>query len=285
MSAIKENTIMIIGGPNAGKTHFGGQLFGRLNARTEHFKMTSQPEDLTIFKEVWDQLNEGKSAGHTSVNMHKTLEMHIEDNDGKKSVFTFPDYGGEQIKSMVNDRRINKTWKEQIEKSNSWLLFVRLDEIVPVEDVANRGIPEQKILDLRGTDEQPMVLSDIAFYTELLQMLLFAKQVSTKIPINSPKLSVVISCWDLLTKKEQKELPKDVLSKKLPGFYNFLQTTWASEHLQVIGLSSTEKSLSNDNPDMDFIKKGPENFGYIISDSGEKFKDLTLTIASFIGNK
>lgn len=285
MSAFEENTILIIGGPNAGKTHFGGQLYGRLNARTEHFKMTSQPEDLTIFKEVWDQLNEGKSAGHTNVNMHTTLEMHIEDQDGAKSVFTFPDYGGEQIKSIVNDRRINKTWKEQIEKSNSWMLFIRLDEIVPVEDVANRGIPDQETLELRGTEKSPMSLSDIAFYTELLQIFLFTKQVSTKQPVKRPKLSVVISCWDLLTKKEQNELPRVVLSRKLPGFYNFIENTWASEAFQVIGLSSTEKSLSNKNPDMDFIKKGPENFGYIISNTGEKNRDLTLTIASFIENK
>ncbi len=282
---MEENTILIIGGPNTGKTHFGGQLYGRLNAKTEHLKMISQPKDLTIFKEVWDQLNQGKSAEHTSVGIHETLEIHIEDRNGNKSSFTFPDYGGEQIKSIIKDRRINKIWKEQIEKSNSWLLFIRLDEIVPVEDVANRGIPDQKTLELRGTEESPMSLSDIAFYTELLQIFLFTKQTSTKQPVSTPQLSVVISCWDLLSKAEQKKLPKDILSKKLPGFYNFIESTWAAKAFQVIGLSSTEKSLSNQTPDMEFMKKGPENAGFIISDSGEKNTDLTLTIASFIGNK
>src|SRR3546814_3448210 len=75
------NTILIIGGPNVGKTHFGGQLYGRLNARTERYKITSPPDDLTIFQEVLDNLNEGKSSGHTHVTAHQTLELEIEDNE------------------------------------------------------------------------------------------------------------------------------------------------------------------------------------------------------------
>ena len=284
MESKEEKVILIIGGPNAGKTHFGGQLYGRLSARTEHYKLISQPEDISIFKEVWDQLNEGKSAGHTNVNMHKTLELELEDINGTKLTFSFPDYGGEQIKAIVKDRRINSTWKEQIEKSNSWLLFIRLDAIDPIEDLVNRGIPEPAILKLRSSEKKPMELSEIAFYTELLQILLFTKKIALKRQINAPQLTIVISCWDLLTEDEQKSLPKEVLLKKLPGFYNFIQTTWQANSLQVVGLSSTEKTLSPEKPDKDFIKKGPENFGYIITDSGQKDKDLTLTIATFIGN-
>ena len=52
---IKINKILIIGGPNAGKTHFGGQLYGRLNMRTEHYRITSLPEDLTIFSRSFGQ--------------------------------------------------------------------------------------------------------------------------------------------------------------------------------------------------------------------------------------
>ena len=87
-----------------------------------------------------DNLNDGKSSGHTNVNAHKTLELEIEDNNGSKSVFSFPDYGGEQIRAIVNDRRVNKVWKEQIEKCNSWMLFIRPDEVIQIEDVVNRGL-------------------------------------------------------------------------------------------------------------------------------------------------
>ncbi|PZU02140.1 MAG: hypothetical protein DI622_21240, partial [Chryseobacterium sp.] len=125
----QNNTILIIGGPNAGKTHFGGQLFGRLNARTEHYKITSLPDDISIFQEVLDNLNDGKSSGHTNVSSHNRLKLEIESTSGQRSEFSFPDYGGEQIKTIINSRRVNKTWAEQIERSNSWMLFIRADEL------------------------------------------------------------------------------------------------------------------------------------------------------------
>lgn len=277
-----DNRILIIGGPNAGKTHFGGQLYGRLIARTEHYKILSPPEDLTIFEEVLDSLNNGMSSGHTHVNAHKTLALEIEDNMGRKSIFSFPDYGGEQIRAIVNDRRINKIWKEQIDNSNSWMLFIRLDEIRPVEDVANRGLPDQDVLKSRNEKTEAMTLSDSAFYIELLQILLYVKKIGVRQKISTPRLTVVLSCWDLLTSDEQIKLPKDILQDKLRGLCSFITTIWNDNAYQIIGLSSTGKTLSNTEFDMDFIKKGPENYGYMITHSGEKVTDLTLTISTFI---
>ncbi len=276
------NTILIIGGPNAGKTHFGGQLYGRLNARTEQYKITSPPDDLTIFQEVLDNLNEGKSSGHTHVTAHQTLELEIEDNAGVKSIFSFPDYGGEQVKAIVNDRRVNKVWKEQIDKSGSWMLFIRLDEIKSIEDVVNRGLPDQNILQNRTEKSEPMVLSDTAFYTELLQILLYVKKIDVKQRIADPKLTLVLSCWDLLSDEDQKKLPKDILEDRLPGLFSFINGIWTENACKIIGLSSIEKSLSNNDSNMDFVKKGPESFGYMITAIGEKETDLTLTISTFI---
>lgn len=279
---ITTNEILIIGGPNAGKTHFGGQLYGRLNARTEHYRITSLPEDITIFQEVLDNLNEGRSSGHTNVNAHKTLELEIEDNNGSKSVFSFPDYGGEQIRAIVNDRRVNKAWKEQIDKCNSWMLFIRPDEIIQIEDVVNRGLPDQEVLKNRNEKSEPMALSDSAFYTELLQILLYVKKVGIKQKTSVPKLTVILSCWDLLSIEDQKKLPQDVLQDKLPELFSFITGTWKEEACNIIGLSSIEKSLSNKDSDQEFLKKGPENFGYIITHVGKKENDLTLTISTFI---
>lgn len=279
---MRNNTILILGGPNAGKTHFGGQLYGRLNARTERFKITSPPDNLTIFQEVLDNLNEGKSSGHTHVNAHETLELEIEDNSGMKSVFSFPDYGGEQIRAIVNDRRIDKNWKEQIDKSNAWLLFIRLDEVKLIEDVVNRGLPAQEVLKKRAEKNGSMALSDTAFYTEFLQILLYAKKIGIKQKVANPKLTIVLSCWDLLSVEDQERIPEDLLQDKLPGLFSFISGTWKKDAYKILGLSSIERTLSDKVSDKEFVKKGPENFGYLITPTGEKETDLTLTISTFI---
>lgn len=282
MPVTNQNTIIIIGGPNAGKTHFGGQLYGRLQTKKSRYKITSPPEDLTIFKEVLDNLNEGKSAGHTHANEHKTLELKLENSNGIGSTFSFPDYGGEQIKAIVNDRRLNLVWKEQVDKGNFWMLFIRPDEILPVEDIVNRNLPDHEVLKKRNSEPGPIALSEAAFYIELLQILLFAKKTSLKNRIETPKLTIVLSCWDLLTPDEIKLMPSDILRRKLPALSEFVESNWDKGSLQVMGLSSTGRTLSDKVSDMDFVKKGPENFGYIITTDGQNEQDLTLAISSFI---
>jgi hypothetical protein len=283
MSEQRSDTILIIGGPNAGKTHFGGQLYGRLQTRNGFYKITSPPENLIVFKEVLESLNDGKSAGHTNVAANDLLELEIEDSEGRKSVFSFPDYGGEQIRSIVNDRRINKTWKEQIEKSNSWMLFIRPDEILPLEDIINRGIPDLDTIEKRNTNAEPMIMSVNGFFIELLQMLLFSKRVATQQKIKSPKLTVVLSCYDCIENEVVGKLPVDILKEKLPALYNYIEATWHDVAFNVIGLSATGKTLSDKEVDMEYVKKGPEHFGYIITPEGEREEDLTLSISTFIG--
>lgn len=278
----KNNTILIIGGPNAGKTHFGGQLFGRLNAKTEHFKITSLPDDITIFQEVLDNLNDGRSAGHTNVSSHKRLKLEIESASGQNSEFSFPDYGGEQIKTIVNSRRVDKTWAEQIDRSNSWMLFLRVDELQVLEDVVNRGLPEQEVLKKRTEKKDKMVFSNSAFYIELLQILLYVKKVRTKKRISSPKLIVALSCWDKLPVSDQTKLPEMVFEEKLPGLLSFIREIWNDNAFNTIGLSSVGKDLSIKKSDPEFVKSGPESFGYIITPEGKKEIDLTLTISYFI---
>ena len=257
-------------------------MYGRLIARTETYKITSSPEDLTIFKEVLDNLNDGKSSGHTPVSEHRNLELKIEDNEGVESVLSFPDYGGEQIRIIVNDRRIDRTWQEQIEKSNSWLLFIRVDEIRAVEDVVNRGLPDPEVLKNRTEKNENMVLSDNAFYTELLQMFLYVKNTGIRQKINKPKLTIVLSCWDLLTGVDLKKTPSTLVQEKLPGLFSFIAATWEEQSMKVMGLSSIGKNLSHSNSDHDYVNKGPENFGFIITDKGKKESDLTLIISTFI---
>ena len=285
MDNITENNVLIIGGPNAGKTHFGGQLYGRLNSRLFNYKIApnNRPADLTIFQEVIDRLSEGKRAGHTEASANRTIELKIEDITGNKIVFTFPDYAGEQVSFIVDNRKINAVWKHYIGASSSWMLFVRLDEVNPVEDIINKGIPSADEIKKRNATPPPIKVSAAAHFIELLQMLLYTKGVPTHNKIGKPNLTLVLSCWDLLNLPDDTK-PIDLLKERLPLLYHFVKSTWTDNSLSVIGLSSTERTLT-DEADEEYIDKTPINFGYIINWKGEKQNDLTLSIHTFIGRE
>ena len=64
MSAPK---VLILGGPAAGKTHYAGQLLGRLRHDRQGTLRLQQggADDLGKFEEVLGCLEEGRAAGHT----------------------------------------------------------------------------------------------------------------------------------------------------------------------------------------------------------------------------
>lgn len=274
------NNILIIGGPNSGKTHFGGQLYLRFRCDEYNYRISTPPEDLTVFQEVVDCLYDGRSATHTNVDSHKNLSLEVVDSKGYVTSISFPDYGGEQVKQIVDNRQINELWRSQIIGSNNWIFFIRLDEVAEIEDIVNRPLPES--VSTKNNADAVLKISDNAFFVELLQMLLFAKQVSLKQNITIPQLMVVLSCWDAL-KLDEGTTPIMLLKSKLPLFYEFVSNLWNEKDLDIVGLSSTGKTLSDKKSDDEYLSDSPENFGYIILPDGKKEKDLTILIGRTIG--
>ena len=282
---MEKHNILIIGGPNTGKTHFCIQLYERVNSRQFEFKIDPQnrPSDLSIFEDGLKNIYNGTRAAHTETGANRSIELIITDEKNSEVKLAFPDYAGEQITSIVDNRKVNDLWLDYIENSTSWVLFIRFNELTPLEDIVNKGIPSPEEIQKRNSQPPPVKISDAAFYVELLQTLVYIKGLSTFSPIVQPNLTVVLSCWD---EPELPEglVPSALLQERLPMLFDFLNNNWQNESLSIIGLSSTEKSLTDD-PDEDFMDKEPINFGYFIDKGGSRNKDLTSLIWDFIGHE
>jgi hypothetical protein len=160
-------------------------------------------------------------------------------------------------------------------------MFVRLDEISELEDIVNRGIPAPEEIVRRNAQPPPVKISDAAQFVELLQILLYVKGISTLHKTNLPKLCVLLSCWDTLG-VDDGTIPEKLLEERVPLLHDFVKNNWASESFSILGLSSTERTLS-DEPDEEYIDKTPISFGYFVMPSGIEERDLTLLISNFIG--
>lgn len=285
MNDMEKHNILIIGGPNTGKTHFGIQLYERINSRQFEFKIDpkNRPSDLSIFEDGLKNIYNGQRAAHTETGANRSIELIITDEKNSEVKLAFPDYAGEQITSIVNNRKVNNLWKDYIENSTSWVLFIRLNELTPLEDIVNKGIPSAEEIQKRNSQPPPVKMSEAAFYVELLQTLTYIKGLSTFSPIGQPNLTVVLSCWDELDLPKY-QVPSTLLQERLPMLFDFLNNNWQSESLSTLGLSSTEKSLT-DEPDDEFIDKQPINFGYYVDKNGDSQRDLTLSIKYFIGHE
>ncbi|MGB8192874.1 MAG: hypothetical protein WCF67_13180 [Chitinophagaceae bacterium] len=276
-----QGNILIIGMSRMGKTHFGGQLYGRLKTNTFHYKLGSTPGDLGLFENILQNLNQGLEGRHTDTKLHETIILPVLSPSGRNLDLVYPEYGGEQLRVLLEHREINKKWAKGIRDSEHWFLFVRLDMVEDVADVTTRfykQIKEETEVADRIVNITDLPENSSAFYIELLQMFLSVKGASLSAS-KKPTLTILLSCWDKLN-FSLGHLPRKALEEKMPMFFNFVQSNWRTENLHIMGLSSLGKDLSGTTPDPDYALEGPEKFGYLILENGQQEIDITQVLNS-----
>ncbi len=272
----RSRSILLIGGPNTGKTHFGGQLLGRLQLEQGKLRLRSEPESIAPLEDVLRRLAQGLLADHTSVDTYEEIVLPIALPSGEQVDLVWPDYGGEQIRLMMHQRRVSDAWKERIRGSDSWLLFMRPSILHTYDDIFTR--PLHELTAAEGNDPAPHEWTSQAFYIELLQLLLYVRGLGTLTRATAPPLAIVLSCWDELDTEDRALPPPMLLRQEMPLFAAFLESTWQSSSVAVLGLSSLDRPLSNEREDEAYIERGPETFGYVVRSDAEQTSDLAVPI-------
>lgn len=269
----KKMQVALFGESGVGKTHFGGQLLSRIETEACNLKMEASPEDLSPFEEVRTQLNDGLPASHTPSSVYQESIWEVSTSHGELLDISWPDYGGEQVRQLIDSRRMRAEWWQRIQDADAWILMVRpkmakQDADIfskPLGDV-RRPYPETEPTSRRSVQ---------ARLVELLQMLLHSLQSKTK--RNPPPLIILLSCWDELDISEGKK-PAAELKARLPLLSSFVGSRWGQTNSAIFGLSALGMALSLDKANESFVSLGPEHFGYVVTPEGEIDNDLTLPI-------
>lgn len=267
------SSILLIGESGVGKTHYGAQLLRRLMKGDGALRMDGAATNLEPFEEALESLNEGRAASHTARSIYIDSVWPVAEASGMRADLVWPEYGGEQIKSITDTRRLPHTWHARIGAADAWLLLIRLQQTRIGDDVFSKPLAE-----LRGklVENGEVHASDQARLVELLQMLMFAHS-STGLHSSAPRLCVLLTCWDEVGLDGT---PAAALEHRLPLVSAFVRSNWADP--VVMGLSALEKSLSPNHSDMDYVTQGPEHFGYVITEDGNRSADLTLPLHTLL---
>jgi hypothetical protein len=262
-------SILLIGESGVGKTHYGAQLLRRLMNVEGTLRMDGAATNLEPFEAALGSLNEGRAADHTARSVYVDSVWPIADARGHRGNLVWPEYGGEQIKSIIDTRRVPDTWQSRVEGADAWLLLIRLQQTRIGEDIFSKPLD-----DLRGasTENHEVHPSDQAKLVELLQMLLFARSAIAK-PRPAPRLGILLTCWDEAAADGE---PSAALETRLPLVSSFARANWKNP--MIMGLSALGRPLSPTERDKEFASQGPEHFGYVIKPDGEQTSDLTVAI-------
>ncbi len=273
-----QHSILLIGESNVGKTHYGAQLLKRLMVQAGALRMFGAATNLEAFSTALSCLTEGMATDHTPATSYVESIWPIADGEGRTAELVWPDYGGEQVRNLVTQRRIPAAWRDRVVGATDWVVLIRLHSMRAEDDLFSRPLTSFTGTALVEDNKTPEP-SDQARTIELLQMLLYLAQFHLELPLAKPRLTILLSCWDELGTKE---LPGDLIASRLPLLWSFVRSNWAAP--VVMGLSALERSLSTTEPDQEYAIQGPEGFGFVVLPDGTQTKDITLPIQQLLAN-
>ena len=273
------NSILIIGPSNSGKTTFQAQLYARIQANQGRIKLLKTPQNISGIENARDRLADGLETETTPAteNLEVVIPVSLE---GVDFDLVCKDYGGEQVRDITQLMEYDPTWSKRAQEHDRWILFIRASEIYHHYDLSISGYAEadtkNQNISVENTDNLPEnKLSDQYHFIELLQSLLYARGVGLKSLLSTPKLIIAITCWDEL---DTTTSPIEILQEKMPLLYHFIETIWEKNSLKLIGLSSQEFPLNTPEAREKYQVEMPETFGYLVLDDNPHEKDLTRII-------
>jgi len=269
------NKILIIGPPNSGKTTFLAQFNMRLESSMGELKLSKAAENTSAIENACDRLANGEETEATPATENSITKIPLL-LDSDEWLLEYHDYGGEQVHKLTKLLQYDKTWIERAKKHDRWILFIRPSQIHHCYDLSMKGFAA---VENEKRKEIQNIPSDQYHFIELLQVLLHARGLGTKSRIDTPRLLIVLTCWDELNTDKK---PKEVLKEYMPLFYEFMASNWKEQKFKAVGVSAQGFSLSVQENKEKYQNQGPEHFGYLVTESNPEEKDLTKLIKEAI---
>ena len=303
--------VLLIGGPDAGKSNFLFRLWIAIDAGQGALVKDGLPSELEYLSGGAGGLLEGRFAGHTSKEVYERVFVPVKTrapDDLRKGTLVVPDLDGEQILAICRSRSWTAAWEDLISERCACLLFVRAssEAIVAPLDWAECferyggaiGTPNREAGGTANTgeaagsgsggadDEDALQLPTQVVLTEWLQ---FLRQAFTAVAGGSfrPRIGVVISAWDAVPNEQQPAGPVEYLADNFPLLHQFVEANEEAFEFQVFSVTVVAGDLKNDEDfRTTYLAGDPAGFGFVVHSLGgrlEKSADLTLPIAWALG--
>lgn len=276
--------VVLLGGPDSGKTNYVGRLWPELDAKKGRLVAVQQPTDITFVLEVADHLFSGNFAPRSEhTDKRRDFEVVVADRDGgEEAAIVVPDISGELWRNAVQDCEISQDWMDELRRADGALLFIRVgsdQDVRPLDWVTS-----QKMLAKLGDAEVPGLPTQVML-CELVRFL--EVTLADRLDGSRPRLSVVVSAWDLVDAQKVEEGPRAYLQLEYPLLAGRLADLDRID-VRVFGLSVVGGDLKVDAACRDeLLESGLDGHGWVAVEHENgvwtKDGDLTLPVAWVIG--
>lgn len=281
---MSDRSVILLGGPDSGKTNYVGRLWPALDAGKGALVAAMQPSDIGFVLDTADHLFQGHFAPrseHTDARRDFEVVVAVA-GSGNQSKIVIPDISGELWRNAVDDSEIDADWMEELKRADGALLFVRVNSdqnVLPLDWVTSRRLLAKVGQDEnKGTPTQVM-LCELIRYLELT--------LADRPDGGRPRLSMVVSAWDLVDPGIFERGPEAYIAREYPLLAGRLQDTFLD--VSIFGLSVVGGDLLVDEAYREaFLEKGLDGHGWVAVQDAETSRwrqdpDVTLPVAWVVG--
>lgn len=320
MSQPPNSSVLLIGGPDAGKSNFLFRFWLAVDGGHGAMIKNGFPDELEYLRDGSESLLGGAFAGRTSGDVleHASIPVKLAAKPELAGILNVPDLPGEKILEVYRMRQWDDSWEDRIERDCGCLVFVRAGSTETVSPLdydaclrafgaplqAAQGRPLERLATTApgvvvpepekdpdppgegGNHKASRAAPTDVVLTDWLQFLrsAFTDRVGGAY---RPRVGLIIAAWDALPADQQDVEPAEYLKENFPLIAQFVDTNGDRFDFQIFGLSILSGDLK-ENPQFraKFLAGRTDDFGYVIHSLAgdlEKVTDVTLPVAWALG--
>lgn len=280
-------TILLVGGPDSGKTNYLARAWESLRSRKGALKAPNAPDNIKYVEDALAHLLQGKFAPRTDKSFEEighSFSIGVEslnESGTTMSSLVVPDVSGELWTTAVETSELPNEWMTKLRESNGAILFLRVGSDQNVEPLdwvtagALMGLSKPADDSIPSSARTPTQV----IICELLRHLEYG--LAPRSPGYVPRVALVITAWDRLDSERAAAGPWAFLEADYPLLAGKISSTRNLE-IRVFGVSVVGGDFTDPTFTEAFFETDLYKSGYVIDDTsapGERLQDLTLPIA------
>ena len=282
---MKPRSMMLIGGPDSGKTNYVARLWEALRSGAGRLKVI-RAENIKDVEEALAHLLQGRFAPRSEKNIEESrrdFKITLGGDPPLESVdLVVPDVTGELWKTAVETSELPADWMGQLAESSAALLFLRVlsdQNVSPLDWVTT-----QRLLRMApGGQNKESAIPTQVLLSELLRFLELKLHPSKN--GDRPRVAVLVTAWDLLDRERKAAGPFSYIESEYPLFAGRIMNNEALD-IKVFGTSVVGGDLERDDAfRAHFVQGDLRSSGFVVTTNNgrsEESLDLTLPITWLI---
>lgn len=253
--------MILIGGPDTGKTNFLARLIAHLRDGDGSLRATRLPDDIQYIEDALAHLMKGEFAPrshNTTDEVSGDIVIDVREvTSGEEATISVPDVSGETWDEVAKSAEISRAWLDRVLQARGALLFVRVLSDLNVDPLDWVNAPQ--LLALAGPNPEFAVPTQVM----LCEFLRLLEENLSRECDGLPRVGVVLTAYDRLDTPTRGAGPMAFIEHNYPLFAGKIANCSGLE-IGVFGSSVVGGELSDEAFKSDYLEGDIVESGYIV---------------------